>query len=63
VPLVRIDYPTGKPPAFRAAVSQGVHDAMIAAFNVPADDRFQIITEHDGEIVHAPKYLGYRIFP
>lgn len=60
MPLVRIDHPTGKSAAYRAAISKGVHDAMVATFNVPDDDRFQIIGEHapGRAIVHAPSYLG-----
>jgi len=60
MPLVRIDHAAGKPAAYRAAISQGVHDAMLAAFNVPADDRFQIFSEHAPvtEIVRPRSYLG-----
>jgi hypothetical protein len=43
MPLVRIDHAAGKPPAYRAAISRGVHDAMTSTFNVPKDDRFQVI--------------------
>ncbi len=45
VPLVRIDRAAGKSAAYRAATSQGVYDAMPAAFDVPADDRFQAAVE------------------
>jgi 4-oxalocrotonate tautomerase len=60
MPLVRIDHAAGKSVAYRAAVSKGVHDAMLAAFNVPTEDRFQIISEHAAgtEIVRPPSYLG-----
>jgi 4-oxalocrotonate tautomerase len=60
MPLVRIALPAGKPPAYRKAVSQSVHLALLEAFGVPEDDLFQIITEHAAgtEIVHAPSYLG-----
>ena len=59
MPLVRIDHAAGKPPAYRAAISQGVHDAMTSTFNVPEDDRFQVIGEHaPGAVVHPPSYLG-----
>ena len=63
MPLVRIDHAAGKPPAYRAAISQGVHDAMTSTFNVPEDDRFQVIGEHPpGAVVHAPSYLRNRLF-
>lgn len=60
MPLVRIDYAAGKPASWRAAVSQGIHDAMLSTFNVPADDRFQVIGEHAPAtaIVHPAEYLG-----
>lgn len=60
MPLVRIDHPQGKSAEYRAALSEGVHDALTATFGVPEDDRFQIVGEHrpGTAIVHAPTYLG-----
>ena len=59
MPLVRISLPQGKPPAFRQAISRGVHQAMVDTINIPADDLFQVITEHPPEgLVIAPSYLG-----
>jgi phenylpyruvate tautomerase PptA (4-oxalocrotonate tautomerase family) len=60
MPLVRIDQIAGKPASYRAAISQGIQDAMMATFNVKEDDRFQVIAEHapGTAIVHAPSYLG-----
>jgi phenylpyruvate tautomerase PptA (4-oxalocrotonate tautomerase family) len=60
MPLVRIDHAAGKAAAYRAAISRGVHDAMTRTFDVPDDDRFQVIGEHvpGSAIVHAPSYLG-----
>ena len=60
MPLVRIDHAAGKTAAHRDAISRGVHDALVSAFEVPADDRFQIIAEHTSgaAIIHAPAYLG-----
>lgn len=46
MPLVRISHVEGKPAAFGAELSQGVHRAMVETFNVPADDYFQIVTDH-----------------
>lgn len=59
MPLVRIDMPKGKSTSYRQAISAGVHQALIKIFNVPADDLFQIMTEHgpDG-LIHTPSYLG-----
>lgn len=59
MPLVRIDLPAGKPEAYRKAVSETVYAAMLAALNVPKDDRFQVISEHaGGNLIIDPAYLG-----
>jgi 4-oxalocrotonate tautomerase len=58
MPLVRIDLRKGKPPAYRAAIGDGVHRAMVETINVPVKDRFQLITEHPAdELVYDPSYL------
>jgi 4-oxalocrotonate tautomerase len=59
MPLVRIDLPAGKSETYRAAVSETIYAAMIASLNVPKDDRFQVITEHQSEnLIIDPTYLG-----
>jgi phenylpyruvate tautomerase PptA (4-oxalocrotonate tautomerase family) len=59
MPLVRIDLIRGKPAAFRRQVGEIVYKAMREVINVPADDKFQIITEHNpDEINVAESYLG-----
>lgn len=60
MPLVRITLPKGRSAQFREDVSDGVHRALVETFQVPADDRFQIISESapQAEIVHTPSYLG-----
>jgi 4-oxalocrotonate tautomerase len=59
MPLVRISVMEGTTPEYRKALGDGVHRAMVEAMQVPADDRFQVITEHPrGGIVYAPSYLG-----
>lgn len=59
MPLVRIDMRHGHPPAFRAAVGEAVHRAMVESIQVPANDRFQVITEHDATgLQYDPTYLG-----
>ena len=59
MPLVRIDLPAGKPPAYRRAVGDAIHDALVATLNVPRDDRFQVIHEHAADtLVMDPAYLG-----
>ncbi len=46
MPLMRIDLVEGRGEDQIHAISQAVHAAMLAAFNVPERDRYQIITEH-----------------
>jgi 4-oxalocrotonate tautomerase len=59
MPLVRISLRAGKPEAYRTAIGDAVHRAMMETINVPAPDRFQIITEHDAAgLVYDPSYLG-----
>lgn len=59
MPLARIDLAQGKSVAFRRTVGEVVYDAMLKVINVPLNDRFQIITEHDPQMfVVDPGYMG-----
>ena len=59
MPLVRIDLRRGKSPAYRKAICDSLYRAMREALDVPEDDRFMIVSEHDAEnFVHAESYLG-----
>jgi phenylpyruvate tautomerase PptA (4-oxalocrotonate tautomerase family) len=59
MPLVRISIPEGRDETFVEAVSAGIHDAMVATIDIPAEDRFQVITEHArSKLVIDPHYLG-----
>ncbi|MEJ0003928.1 MAG: tautomerase family protein [Pararobbsia sp.] len=59
MPLVRISLLKGKSPAYTRAVSDGVHQALVDTYQVPLDDRFQLIDQHDREaFVYDPDYLG-----
>jgi 4-oxalocrotonate tautomerase len=59
MPLVRIALRQGKSAAYRRAVADEVHQAIVEVANVPAQDRFQIITEHAPEdLIYDPNYLG-----
>jgi 4-oxalocrotonate tautomerase len=60
MPLVRITVPKGKGAEVRGAISRGVQAALVETFGVPADDLFQIITEHQpgSELVRPNSYLG-----
>ena len=59
MPLVRVDLLRGKPPEYRQTAGEVVYEAMQSALNVPKDDHFQILTEHDrGDMVISPDYVG-----
>ena len=59
MPLVRIDLRRGKPAAYRKAIGEGVYRALRETFDVPEDDRFLIVSEHDADnFIHAESYLG-----
>lgn len=47
MPLVHISLRAGKPEAYRQAIFDGLYRAMREALNVPDDDQFMTITEHD----------------
>jgi phenylpyruvate tautomerase PptA (4-oxalocrotonate tautomerase family) len=59
MPLVRIDLPRGKTAEYRRTLGDVVYEAMIQTINVPANDRFQIVTEHPpDELIIDRTYLG-----
>lgn len=59
MPLVRIDLRQGTTPAYREAIADGVHAAMIESLAIPPDDRFQVISERDSDnLIYDPQYLG-----
>jgi 4-oxalocrotonate tautomerase len=47
MPLTRISLRRGKPPAYRKAIREGLYRALREALDVPEDDRFILIHEHD----------------
>src|ERR1700691_1168513 len=59
MPLGRISLREGKSEAYKKAVADGVHQAMVEGADVPAKDRFQVVTEHPaGGLIYDPSYLG-----
>ena len=47
MPLLHISLRTGKPAAYRRAIFDGLYRAMRETLNVPEDDQFMTITEHE----------------
>ncbi len=61
MPLTRISLRRGKPAVYRKAILDGVYLAMRETFNVPEDDRFMLISEHDADdFSYGADYLGIR---
>jgi phenylpyruvate tautomerase PptA (4-oxalocrotonate tautomerase family) len=59
MPLVRVYLRRGKPAAHRKAILEGIYQAMLSTFEVPVDDRFMVISEHDEpDFSYAQSYLG-----
>lgn len=49
MPFARISLRKGKSPDYLRSLADNVHRAMVETFEVPADDRFQIIEQLDPE--------------
>jgi 4-oxalocrotonate tautomerase len=59
MPLVRISLREGQTDSYKKALADGIHRALVEAIEIPAQDRFQIITEHPpGGLFYDPSYLG-----
>lgn len=59
MPFVRIDLGKQYAVAEAQAIGDIVYQAMISSINVPADDKFQVITMHDAnELIIPQSYLG-----
>jgi phenylpyruvate tautomerase PptA (4-oxalocrotonate tautomerase family) len=58
MPLVRIEFMKGKPAHFGSRVGEIVYQAMHSTIAIPANDHFQVITEHDHDsLIYDPTYL------
>ena len=61
MPLVRIDLPESIDADTARRVGETVHKAMMEVINVPAGDKFQVITRHPPQGRNlTPEYLGIR---
>lgn len=59
MPLVRIDLNKNQPRGLAKKVGDIIYQAMLEEINVPADDKFQIISHHEDEELVKPKsYMG-----
>ena len=59
MPLVRISLMKGKPEGSGKRIGEIVYRTMVDTINVPANDNFQLITEHDSNtLIYDPSYLS-----
>ena len=59
MPLTRVSLRRGKSAAHRQAILDGIYRAMREVFDVPEEDRFMTITEHDApDFSYGANYLG-----
>jgi phenylpyruvate tautomerase PptA (4-oxalocrotonate tautomerase family) len=59
MPLTRIALRAGKPAEYRKALTQSIQRSLVDTFNVPKDDIFMLITEHEaGNFVYDNQYLN-----
>ena len=59
MPLAHIALRAGKPEAYRQAIFDSLYRALRETFNVPEDDQFMTITEHEAaNFCYNASYLG-----
>ncbi|CAE6748399.1 tautomerase family protein [Paraburkholderia haematera] len=59
MPLTRIALRAGKPVEYRKALTDSIQRSLVDTFNVPKDDIFMLITEHEaGNFVYDRQYLN-----
>ncbi|MGB8419325.1 tautomerase family protein [Paraburkholderia sp.] len=59
MPLTRIALRAGKPAEYRKALTDSIQRSLVDTCNVPKDDIFMLITEHEaGNFVYDKQYLN-----
>ena len=59
MPLVHVSLRSGKPDSYRQAIFDSIYHALRDTFDVPEDDQFMVITEHDAaNFRYGAAYLG-----
>jgi phenylpyruvate tautomerase PptA (4-oxalocrotonate tautomerase family) len=59
MPLVRVDVRRGRSSEALHLVRRCIHQAMCETFDVPPDDRFMVVTQHDADEFDCdPTYAG-----
>jgi 4-oxalocrotonate tautomerase len=61
MPLSRVSLRRGKSPSYKKAILDSLYRAMRETYDVPEDDRFMILTEHDADdFMYGADYLGIK---
>lgn len=61
MPLARISIKKGRSADYRKAIGDGIYDALRETFNVPENDRFILLHQHDDDEFDCdPGYMGIR---
>ena len=59
MPLIRVSLRAGKPADYRRAIAENIYESLRETFNVPENDRFILVSQHDAdEFDYDPNYLG-----
>lgn len=59
MPLTRIALRAGKPAEYRKALTQSIQRSLEESFNVPKNDMFMLITEHEADnLIYDRQYLN-----
>jgi 4-oxalocrotonate tautomerase len=59
MPLTRISLRAGQSAEYRKALTEGIQRSLVEIFNVPKDDIFMLITEHEAaNLIYDRQYLN-----
>ncbi len=57
MPLIHVHLTEGKTPKYIQALCDGIHKALQTAWKIPANDRFQMVSEHKKGHFHFDKTI------
>ena len=61
MPLTRVSLMRGKSSAYKENIAESVYQALMEEFDVPKDDKFVVINEHDHDtFYYGENYLGLK---
>lgn len=59
MPMTRVSVKRGKSAEFKRALLDNIYEAMRETFNCPEDDKFLLLSEHEGDdFCYSRNYLG-----